>query len=154
MKERKLLIFLIITALAIWAYNAKMVRERLRAGGNDKGEAAEEYAGAGTHLKPFVYDGNIRDPFNPLPGQSKEHATKLVAAKAPENTGPPPVIIDGMLWDDKKPSVILRNTRTGEVMSVEKGTQWDGLQIIDIKKDQVKIRTAGREFILRQADLP
>lgn len=95
----------------------------------------------------YPYDDGLRDPFKP----ASEKAVKAVPAPAPAKTveAPPPYAIDGMLWDEKNPSAVLRNNRTGESRMVEKGTVWDDIKVIDIKQDRVIVRYGKKDFTIQ-----
>ena len=101
----------------------------------------------------YAYDDKLRDPFQPAGKQVKNSQTdvrnKDLVKEAPKTEGPPPYTIDGMLWDDKNPSAVLKNTQTGESKMVEKGGVWENIKIIDIKQDRVIIRYGKKDYTLQ-----
>ncbi|MBL8027971.1 MAG: hypothetical protein JNL74_16240 [Fibrobacteres bacterium] len=146
MKNKKLLIFLTITALAIWSLNIFKVRNALAS--VQEPEKTDIKLSTASEQK-YDYDINVRDPFEEQIKKTIVHDKKVEEKKDLDRvafTAPPPYVIDGMLWDDKKPMAMVKNIRTGEVKGVENGTTWNDISVIKILPDAVKVRYKGKEF--------
>lgn len=113
-------------------------------------------AGGPSESQPYVFSDSLRDPFD------RDRRARIRAAASSDgpktaarprlqavDQGPPPYAIDGLLWDEKKPTVVLRHTVTGDVRMLGKGESWDSLRVKDIRPDRVLLRYGRREFVLQ-----
>ncbi len=85
-----------------------------------------------------------KDPFESyLPRVTEEYMKKHKGA--PEDLGPPPVVIEGVLWGTKMPATII----DGEVYKVGDTLQTIDAKVFKIKKNIVFITYGERIFEMR-----
>lgn len=151
MKNRKLFVVVTLIAIFIWAYNFYTVKERLLPSISEPQGSSVSNASNLPLSDRFTYNDKTRDPFRPKdqPIRAPQTDNQNKVREAPKTDAPPPFAIDGMLWDEKNPSVVLKNIQTGESKMVEKGTVWENIKVIDIKQDRVIIRYGKKDITLQ-----
>ena len=154
MINKKLFPYLLLLALFIWGYNIYQVKNRLSPSYGIRPSTPDTsiHTGQDNSIKQTtVYDVSLRDPFE-APGTISPVIHKDNGPKknvAPVIVEPPPFAINGIMWDSKSPSVLLADTRTGEVTMASKGTLLNDLKVIDITQNSVKVKYKGKDFELR-----
>src|SRR3989339_625086 len=102
MKNKKLLMVVTMIAVFVWGYNVYSIKSRL-AQQKQAVESAKPVI-AGIHHEKKEYDDKARDPFVYTHFEKPVLVKKVIQPVGPET--PPPYSIDGMLWDEKNPSVV------------------------------------------------